>query len=65
MKYSEIKDLTTKEIKEMIKEEEVSLVKLKITHKVSDIDNPLNIRESRRKIARLHTELRKRELGQN
>lgn len=65
MKYNDIKELTTKEIKELIGEEEISLVKTKIAHKVSDIDNPLKIRESRRKIARLKTELRQRELGIN
>jgi len=63
MKYSDIKELTTKEIKELIIEEETGLSKLRISHTVSPLDNPIKIRENRKKIARLKTELRKRELS--
>ncbi len=65
MQYSDIQELTTKEIKELIVEEEVGLTKLKITHTVSPIDNPMKIKDIRRKLARLKTELRKRELSKN
>lgn len=63
MKYSEIKELTTKEIKEFIAEEQIAKAKLNISHSVSPIDNPMKITENRRNIARLKTELRKRELS--
>lgn len=63
MKYSDIKELTTKEIKEFIAEEQMAKAKLNISHSVSPIDNPMKITENRRNIARLKTELRKRELS--
>jgi large subunit ribosomal protein L29 len=63
MKYIEIRELTTKELKEILADESISYTKLKISHAVSPLDNPMKIRETRRKISRLKTELRKRELS--
>ena len=64
MKTSEIKDLTTEEIKEKIETEKAALTKMKMNHAVSPLENPMLIRTTRRNIARLMTELRKRELNQ-
>lgn len=64
MKNSEIKDLTTKEIIEKIEEEKALLVRLRINHKVSNLDNPHKLTESKRFIARLKTILRQRELSE-
>lgn len=63
MKTSEIKDLTTEEIKEKIETEKAALTKMKMNHAVSPLENPMLIRTTRRNIARLTTELRKRELN--
>lgn len=63
MKQSEIKEMSTEEIVEQIENKELELSKKKLTHKVSEIENPLTIRHSRKDIARLKTELRKRELN--
>ncbi|BEI58233.1 MAG: 50S ribosomal protein L29 [Butyricimonas faecihominis] len=63
MKTSEIKDLTTEEIKEKIETEKAALTKMKMNHAVSPLENPMLIRTTRRNIARLMTELRKRELN--
>lgn len=63
MKTSEIKDLTTEEVKEKIETEKSALTKLKMNHAVSPLENPMLIRTTRRNIARLMTELRKRELN--
>ena len=63
MKTSEIKDLTTEEIKEKIETEKAALTKMKMNHAVSPLENPMLIRTIRRNIARLMTELRKRELN--
>ena len=63
MKTSEIKDLTTEEIREKIETEKAALTKMKMTHAVSPLENPMLIRTTRRNIARLMTELRKRELN--
>ena len=63
MKQSEICELTTEEIKEKIATEQSTLTKLKMNHAVSPLENPMLIRATRRNIARLMTELRKRELN--
>ena len=62
MKTSEIKELTTAEIQERLATEKEQLVRLKLNHSISPLDNPLQIREARKTIARLQTELRKRQL---
>jgi large subunit ribosomal protein L29 len=62
MKHAEIKQLTTKELHEKITNEKELLEKLKINHTISPLDNPMKIKSIRRNVARLHTELRKREL---
>ena len=63
MKTSEIKDLTTDEIREKIETEKAALTKMKMNHAVSPLENPMLIRTTRRNIARLMTELRKLELN--
>ena len=63
MKQSEICELTTEEIKEKIATEQSTLTKMKMNHAVSPLENPMIIRATRRNIARLMTELRKRELN--
>lgn len=65
MKTSEIKELTDKEIVERLQTEQENLVRLRLNHSVSPLDNPMKIRESRRNVARLQTILRSRELNQN
>ena len=63
MKTSEIKDLTTDEIREKIETEKAALTKMKKNQADSPLENPMLIRTTRRNIARLMTELRKRELN--
>ena len=58
MKSSEIKELTIKEIEEKIDNEKSFLVKQKLNHAISPLDNPLKIRETRKNIARLKTILK-------
>ena len=63
MKTSEIKELTTVEIQERLLSEKEQLVRMKLNHSISPLENPLQIREARKTIARLETELRQRELN--
>lgn len=65
MKTSEIIELTNKEIVERLQTEQENLVRLRLNHSVSPLDNPMKIREYRRNIARLQTILRSRELNEN
>ncbi len=58
MKYKEINNLTIKEINSKIFEELGILKKLKFSHAISPIDNPLRIKNTRRMIARLYTALK-------
>jgi large subunit ribosomal protein L29 len=63
MNYKEIQELTTKELKEMISDESLQLTRMKIAHAVSPLDSPAKIKIARKKIARLKTELRTRQLS--
>ena len=61
MKSSEIRELSNQELLERIDNEKTALVRMKLNHAISPLDNPNVIKESRKVIARLLTELRKRE----
>ncbi|MBR5434902.1 MAG: 50S ribosomal protein L29 [Bacteroidales bacterium] len=63
MKATEIRELSTKEIEEKIQVEQEALNKMKLNHVISSLDNPNQIREARKNIARLKTILRERELN--
>ena len=65
MKNSEIKELTTKEIAERIDAEKDKLTRMKLNHAVSPLDNPITLKEVRKDIARLKTEMRQRQLTEN
>jgi large subunit ribosomal protein L29 len=65
MKTSEIKELTSKEIVERLQVEKENLVRLKLNHAVSPLDNPMVIKESKQTVARLKTILQERELNEN
>jgi len=64
MKASELKEISLKELEERIDNEINFLIRQKMNHAVSPLDNPLKIKETRRNIARLKTEFRKRMLNQ-
>jgi large subunit ribosomal protein L29 len=65
MKNVEIRDLTAKELNERIETEKGNLVRMKINHTVSPLDHPHHIRETRKLVAQLLTELRKRQVIEN
>lgn len=57
MKKEDMKGLSADEIRTEIGAEQDRLQKLRFAHAVSPIENPMRIRESRKRIARLQTEL--------
>jgi large subunit ribosomal protein L29 len=63
MEQKVIRELTTGEIIERLDEEKRQLTKLKLNHAVSPLENPNKIGAYRKTIARLVTELRRRELS--
>ena len=65
MKQEVIKELSTADIIERLEEEKKHLVRLRINHAVSPLENPHQISENRKTIARLKTELRHREIEES
>ncbi len=65
MKSSEIREMNQKELLERLETEKEVYTRLVLNHTVSPLDNPLKIRYTRRNIARLITEIRKRKLSEN
>jgi len=63
MKNSEIKALSFDELKQKLTSEQEAFRKLKFAHEISPVENPMKIRETRKLIARLQTELRAKELA--
>ena len=59
MKQKEIKILSDDELKDKLNSIIVNLYNIKSTHAVSPLENPLEIRNLKRTIARLKTEISK------
>lgn len=62
MKNTDIKALSANELTEKIASEKEALRKMKFAHKVSAVENPMRINQTRKLIARLKTELRAKEI---
>jgi large subunit ribosomal protein L29 len=62
MKQSEIINLSTADLQVQLSQLKKTYAELKTAHTISPIQNPLQIRTLRRSVARLATELSKREL---
>jgi large subunit ribosomal protein L29 len=64
MKNTDIKALSLVELKEKIVSEKEALRKIQFAHQVSAIENPMKIKETKKLIARLKTELTAKESQQ-
>ena len=64
MKQSEVKELSANELVERIEVEIATLQKLKMVHTVSPLENPLQIRDARRNVARLKSEQGRRAINE-
>jgi large subunit ribosomal protein L29 len=62
MKQDEIKNASTAELKEAMIDIRNSYSDLKMAHTISPLENPIQLRTKRRAIARIATELTKREV---
>lgn len=58
-----MKELSLEDLKEKLEEMSAQNENLVLTHAVSQLENPIQIREGRRTIARLKTEIRNREFN--
>lgn len=59
----DLKGLSEQDLREKISAEELRLKKMTFGHAITPIENPMSIRSVRRDIARMQTELRKKQLG--
>ena len=63
MKIAEIREMSTNDLVERIEAEVANYKQMVLNHSISPFDNPAQIRQLRRTIARMKTELRDRELN--
>ena len=62
MKQAEIKELSVEELQQKLSELKKASADLKMAHSVTPLENPMQIKRTRKTVARLATELTKREL---
>ncbi len=65
MKNSKIKEMSSPELEKELSELKSELFKLRFSLATNGLDNPLKVKEVRKDIARVKTELRQRELKTN
>ncbi|HEY8733440.1 MAG TPA: 50S ribosomal protein L29 [Puia sp.] len=58
-----LKEMTEVDLKARIGEDELRIKKLKFAHAVSPLENPMSIRDVRKDLARLKTELKSKQSG--
>lgn len=63
MKIAEIREIPTNELVERIETEVANYNQMVLNHSISPLDNPAQIKQLRRVIARMKAELRQRELN--
>ena len=64
MTYADIKDLPNAELAQRLREERRQLDKMKFAHGVGTLENPGKIKESKKVIARIITEMNVRRINQ-
>ncbi|MGB5941394.1 MAG: 50S ribosomal protein L29 [Leeuwenhoekiella sp.] len=62
MKQSEIKEKSVAELQEELVKAKKAYTDLKMAHAISPLENPIQLRGLRRSVARIATELTKREI---
>lgn len=61
-KYLELQELSEADLSNELKETQDQYQKLKFDHTIKGLDNPMQLREVRRDIARLRSEIRRRQV---
>lgn len=59
----ELKDLTPLELQDKLESERDTLTKLRFNHAVSPVESPAQLRSTRKSVARILTEMRRREIA--
>ncbi|MEM7571922.1 MAG: 50S ribosomal protein L29 [Bacteroidota bacterium] len=60
---NELQALADEELQNQLEESVTALEKMRFDHNVSGLERPLELRDARRNIARMRTEVRRRELA--
>ena len=63
-KFLKVKDMSETDLTSELEQIRVQYQKMKFEHAIKGLDNPISLREVRRDIARLETEVRRREVEQ-
>lgn len=63
MKVKEVRELDTKDLEEKIQTEVARYNQMRLNHAITPLENPSELRSTRRNIARMKTILRERELN--
>jgi len=63
LKREDLNQLSVEDLKQRLHDDSEHLMKLRFNHAVNPIDNTAQLRYLRREIARLKTEMRKREMA--
>lgn len=63
MKARELRDMSDEELRKKLAESKDELFRLRFQHATGQLDNPMKLKEVKRRIARLRTIMRERELG--
>lgn len=58
-----IQGLNEQDLRARINEDKIRLKKLEFAHAISPLENPMSIRQLRKEIARLETELKKKQVS--
>ena len=64
MKNSELRGLSLDELQNKLSVEKENYGKLKFAHSITPIENPMKIKEARKLVARIETEIRAKELNE-
>ena len=65
MKTQEIIELSVKDLRERIESEKANLLRMKMNHAISPLDDLSQIKKARRNIARMLTVLSQKEINQD
>ena len=65
MKKQVYTDMPLNELNDLLVSERQKLVKMKMSHSVSPMENPMQIKYSRRIVARIMTEISRRNMSKN
>ncbi len=58
-----LKEVTLEDLEARIEDNEMRIRKMSFAHTITPLENPMSIRALRRDVARMKTELNKREMG--